>query len=137
MSSLSEEAICVFTYVTKSVVTVHTVWSNGSVLILWRNLPPPSFQKCSFNAVARRYSRLKPSHQAKIFRVWGGGWTCNTSFASRRVHRRTVVAAVMNLHTHALNNVATYVFEMAKNSFCPSGGTLADNAVTSLRFSSI
>jgi len=33
--------------------------------------------------------------------------------------------------------VTTYVFEMAKNSFCPSGGTLADSAVTSLRFSSI
>lgn len=40
-------------------------------------------------------------------------------------------------HIHVLNTVATYVFEMAKNNFCPSGGTLADSAVTSLRFSSI
>jgi len=43
------------------------------------------------------------------------------------------VATVIYIHTH----MATYVFEMAKNSFCPSGGTLADSAVTSLRFSSI
>jgi hypothetical protein len=37
----------------------------------------------------------------------------------------------------AVTSRTTYVFEIAKNSFCPSGGTLADRAVTSLRFSSI
>jgi hypothetical protein len=44
---------------------------------------------------------------------------------------------ICTLVKHALTSRTTYVFEIAKNSFCPSGGTLADRAVTSLRFSSI
>ena len=115
-----------------------------------------------FNAAARRYSRLKLQHQTKIFWVYTVsiiystfcvcvcvcvcvracacacvGYAHSTSTAKRMVHRWAFVAAVIYLHTHVLNTVATYVFEMAKNSFCPSGGTLADSAVTSLRFSSI
>lgn len=50
---------------------------------------------------------------------------------------KSSVMGFCTLMEHALIGKTTYVFEMAKNSFCPSGGTLADRAVTSLRFSSI
>jgi hypothetical protein len=63
--------------------------------------------------------------------------TRGNSMLSSAAHMKSSVMGDCISMVHALSSRTTYVFEIAKNSFCPSGGTLADKAVTSLRFSSI